>query len=204
MSDPTNPQEVDRWVLEQSSSPVEWDHKAFLYWDPQSLAVVPVDSWRNEQFGAVALTVSEGSLSERARITLGPVAETGPPPGCDIVDPDGLDLAEDSELFWILQEGASFMRCGDGSIRTLPGHYCESLENFGFPVDELGAFGVPQDIVDDLVGGAVTLDVCWPEGGFDRQIRRSVVVGDVLWTIGYRTVQSNDLGTLQPLGTVGL
>ncbi len=71
-------------------------------------------------------------------------------------------------------------------------------------MDELGAFGVPQDIVDDLVGGAVTLDVCWPEGGFDRQIRRSVVVGDVLWTIGYRTVQSNDLGTLQPLGTVGL
>ncbi len=204
VSDPTNPLEVDRWVLEQSSSPVEWDHKAFLYWEPQNLAVVPVDSWRGEQFGAVALAVGDGSLAERARIALGPVAQTGPPPGCEIVDTGDLGLSEDSELFWILEEGASFLRCDEGSARTLPGHYCESLENFGFPAEDLSAFGVPQDVVDDLVGGDASFDVCWPEGGFDRQVRRSVVVGDVLWTIGYRTVQSNDLATLQPLGTVGL
>ena len=71
VSNPSDPQEVDRWVLSQSNSPVEWDHKAFLYWAPESTAVVPVSSWRGDQIGAVALDVVDGSLLERGEIIQG-------------------------------------------------------------------------------------------------------------------------------------
>jgi hypothetical protein len=194
VGDPSNPLEVDRWVLERSSSQVEWDHKAFLWWEPESAAVVPVQSWQGGQFGAVALDVGDGTLSERGRITQGRPSESGPRPGCDIVERDDVDIDEGSELFWIFEEGALVVLCDDEAARGVPGYSCEPLENIGYPEDE----------TDALRGDAATVDLCWPEGDRNREIRRSVVIGDVLWTVGWSTVQANDFASLDPIGRVDI
>ncbi len=192
--DPSDPREVDRWVLQQSNSLVEWDHKAFLYWAPEALAVVPVSSWRGDQIGAVALDVIDGSLIERGEITQGVSDDRGPRPGCEIVDRDDVAVEEGTELFWIFEEGGTVVRCDDADVRGLPGFYCEPLEAYGFGPEEF----------DAIVGDAEVADLCWPEGDASREIQRSVVIGDVLWTIGYRSVQANDLASLERLGTVDL
>ncbi len=116
VSDPARPAEVDRWVLEDSSSSVEWDHRAFLHWAPESLAVVPFD-WAPGGAGAVALRIGDGDLEEVATIV-----QDGGPSG----------------------------------------------------------------------------------GGWTQRVARSVVVGDVLWTVGDFVVQANDLGTLDKLGAIVL
>jgi hypothetical protein len=76
VSDPSDPRRVDQFTLsEGSSSQVEYDHHAFLYWEPTGLAMVPVQQWwfddKSESvfFGAVGLTVDEeGDLEEIRRL----------------------------------------------------------------------------------------------------------------------------------------
>ncbi len=47
VSDPAHPSRLDQVSLgdQGSSSAVEYDHKAFLYWAPTGLAVLPVTAW---------------------------------------------------------------------------------------------------------------------------------------------------------------
>ncbi|MGD2061463.1 MAG: beta-propeller domain-containing protein, partial [Acidimicrobiia bacterium] len=76
VSDLANPERVDTYTLsEGTSSQVEYDHHAFLYWD--DLAVVPVQKWwwdesrgKDESFmGAIGLRVGDdGRLVEVGRI----------------------------------------------------------------------------------------------------------------------------------------
>lgn len=76
VSDPSDPHRVDTYTLaEGSNSQVEYDHHAFLYWEPERLAIIPVQQWRWDDnsedafFGAIGLKVSEGgSLAEIDRI----------------------------------------------------------------------------------------------------------------------------------------
>lgn len=72
VSDPADPRRVDTYTLsEGSNSQVEYDHHAFLYWEPERLAMVPVQQWQWDDkgeevfFGVVGLRVrSDGSLDE--------------------------------------------------------------------------------------------------------------------------------------------
>jgi uncharacterized secreted protein with C-terminal beta-propeller domain len=76
VSDLSQPRRVDQFTLsEGSSSQVEYDHHAFLYWGETGLAMVPVQQWswdgKSESafFGAVGLTVDEdGDLREVRRL----------------------------------------------------------------------------------------------------------------------------------------
>jgi uncharacterized secreted protein with C-terminal beta-propeller domain len=76
VSDLTQPTKIDQFTLsEGSSSQVEYDHHAFLYWAPTGLAMVPVQQWwwdeRTESgfLGAVALAVDDsGELTEIRRL----------------------------------------------------------------------------------------------------------------------------------------
>ena len=76
VSDPSAPSRVDQFTLsEASSSQVEYDHHAFLYWEPTGLAMVPVQQWSwdgktdSSFLGAVGLTVDEaGNLEETRRL----------------------------------------------------------------------------------------------------------------------------------------
>jgi Beta propeller domain len=73
VSDPGRPVEVERLQL-GGSSDVEYDHRAFLYWEPKELAVMPLQVWgdraRPEFSGAVGLRAGpESGLQEVARIS---------------------------------------------------------------------------------------------------------------------------------------
>jgi uncharacterized secreted protein with C-terminal beta-propeller domain len=76
VADPADPRRIDQFTLsEGSSSQVEYDHHAFLYWEQTGLAMVPVQQWwwdgeRESVFlGAVGLTVDDrGNLGEIARL----------------------------------------------------------------------------------------------------------------------------------------
>ena len=129
VTDPAEPTRVAQLDLgADASSEVEFDHRAFLWWD--GLAVLPLNRWSwddrtgNEDYrtGAVGIDVDTGTraLAERGRIT----------------------------------------------------HIDQSAG----------------------IGGAGTLD---PWG---TEIRRSVVVDDVLLTLSERGLLASDLATLEPVG----
>jgi hypothetical protein len=75
VSDPANPTRIDQVTLsEGSNSQVEYDHHAFLYWEPTGLAMVPVQQWfwdENKEevfFGAVGFDVGDTDLTELRRL----------------------------------------------------------------------------------------------------------------------------------------
>lgn len=75
VSEPSDPRRVDQITLsEGSNSQVEYDHHAFLYWEPTGLAMVPVQQWwwdddsESAFFGAVGFEVdADGELKEIQR-----------------------------------------------------------------------------------------------------------------------------------------
>lgn len=78
VSDLSAPAEEARLSFPGSSSPVEHDHRAFLWWADQRLAVIPLETWGEWSdgrpatpfLGAVGVEVgADGSLRERGRVT---------------------------------------------------------------------------------------------------------------------------------------
>jgi uncharacterized secreted protein with C-terminal beta-propeller domain len=58
VSDPAHPKRLDAFTLGRTSSQVESDHRAFLWWPRTSLAVLPVQTHLDTPFlGAVGLRV---------------------------------------------------------------------------------------------------------------------------------------------------
>ena len=119
VSDPADPRTLDTLVLEGGSSEVEWDARAFLWWAPEELAVVPMSNWDNGFNGAVALVVST-----------------------DAADPKI-------------------------TMRTRISH------------------DIDQESDEDSWGY-----------DWDRQITRSMIINDDLWTLSRSYLQANDLETL--------
>jgi hypothetical protein len=74
VTDLAAPTEVATWSLPDSSSGVEWDHHAFLYWPATRQLVLPVNVWspdgryENGFFGAVVLSVDRTGITELGRI----------------------------------------------------------------------------------------------------------------------------------------
>lgn len=60
VSDPRDPRRLDALSLPGGYSEVEYDHRAFLYWEPAKLAVVPVQSMRDA--GALGVGVAGDEL----------------------------------------------------------------------------------------------------------------------------------------------
>ena len=71
VSDPADPRTLDTLVVEGGSSEVEWDARAFLWWEPKKLAVVPVSDWNDSGALALRVTADAGSaeIEQVARIT---------------------------------------------------------------------------------------------------------------------------------------
>ena len=61
---------LDQYYREGAQSGVEWDPHAFLYWEDQSIAVLPVSDWSSYdgEFGAVVLNIGDDTLTEAAWI----------------------------------------------------------------------------------------------------------------------------------------
>ena len=76
VSNPADPRQVDKLTLSKgSNSEVEYDHHAFLYWEPTGLVMIPVQQywWDSEKesafIGAIGLEVdSDGDLHEIRRV----------------------------------------------------------------------------------------------------------------------------------------
>jgi uncharacterized secreted protein with C-terminal beta-propeller domain len=45
VSDPSNPRRLFKRTIDDGTSEVEWDQKAFLYWPANGLSVVPIQKW---------------------------------------------------------------------------------------------------------------------------------------------------------------
>ncbi|KAI0557986.1 hypothetical protein FGB62_243g022 [Gracilaria domingensis] len=71
VSDRTNPRELSSWTFPNSRTTAQWDHRAFLYWEPESVAVLPVSTnFGSARFvGSVVLEISDDNIEERGRIT---------------------------------------------------------------------------------------------------------------------------------------
>ena len=77
VSDLKNPERIAQMTLaKNSNSTVEYDHRAFLYWQPADLAVIPMQRWSWDErdgkeeafFGAIGIDVGNGDLREIAPI----------------------------------------------------------------------------------------------------------------------------------------
>jgi hypothetical protein len=76
VSDPSRPVRLHRHALASgSSSEVEYDHRAFLYWPATGLTVVPIEEWasggrEDEVFtGAVGFRVARGGIAPVGRLS---------------------------------------------------------------------------------------------------------------------------------------
>jgi len=84
-SDPERPRQVDKWTAPGTGSQVEWNHHAFLWWAPKSLAVLPVEGWWRDPStpgmtsGAVALNVTESGIGEARALPTPAGAPSGSP-----------------------------------------------------------------------------------------------------------------------------
>ena len=137
VSDPGSPQRVAQMPLGQNaSSEVEYDHRAFLFWD--GLALVPFTSYGSD----------DGTSDQFLSGLLG-------------IDVDVDTLAERGTVTHIGQSG--------------------------------GAIGEPAPI-----DGTSRIAPSDPDGEWNAQIRRSVIIGDTLLTISGKGVMASDLATLAP------
>ena len=202
VSDPANPTEVATWTLANANSPAEWDHRAFQWLADRKLAIVPTQNWSGES-GAVLLRVDDETISEVGTISHEEV-KSDPSSDCDVVDTSG--LGENNELFWIGQEeGARVQYCGADDNGSYGSWYCDVI-----PLEELRFWGEEETMtafIEDLAGGDVgpedRIELCWPDGGdWRRQIQRSLVIGDTLWTVSIAQLQANNLDDLRTTGTV--
>jgi uncharacterized secreted protein with C-terminal beta-propeller domain len=71
VSDLARPQRLSVRGVGGSSSEVEYDHHAFLYWGPEKLAVIPVSVYGpgNPFVGAIGFRVGKSEIDEVDRIT---------------------------------------------------------------------------------------------------------------------------------------
>jgi hypothetical protein len=81
VADRTSPRRIDQLRLgPDTMTSVEFDHRAFLYWPDEQLAVLPVDAWSQGKTGATVLTVDpEGGVAERGMVQH-PPRDGVPPP----------------------------------------------------------------------------------------------------------------------------
>jgi len=83
VSDPANPERVHQITFGSGSSDVEYDHRAFLWWAPESMAVVPMQTWDEgtQISGGVGIDVEGRTLEERGRLESPETADcSGPIP----------------------------------------------------------------------------------------------------------------------------
>ncbi|HHC09290.1 MAG TPA: benzoate transporter [Actinobacteria bacterium] len=104
VSDPTAPRRLAKLTFDGANSEVEWDHRAFLWWD--GLAVLPMQRWsfdertgKEDAFaGAIVLEVSPTKITRRGEVT-------HRCPGCGWASPIRRSLVIDDVLYTVSETG---------------------------------------------------------------------------------------------------
>lgn len=185
VSDPADPREIDTWTLADAQSGVEWDHRAFLWWAPENLMIVPVWSWRNEVpgGGAVFEVTRERGLDYQGLITHSTE---------DFVFSTDCYHEFDSEAVSEGWEIPLLLVCTPGQVGNPVGYDCETV-----PVAAARNWDIDTDALDIEVSDEDRIQLCWPQDRGDAErIGRSLVIGDDIWTLSRSLLQSNDLETL--------
>jgi hypothetical protein len=203
VADPTTPVEVANWTHDDANSPAEYDHRAFTYPPEQRIAVVPIQSWNDSEInGAVLVRIDDSSITEIGRVTHVKPEEA---PTSDCTELTGDDFpSEQSELHYMTTEDYGHVQiCDPGQDGGYGSYYCDPI-----PLARLSDWGVPTAEVEALEARfdpESTIEICWPDdGNWRRQIQRSLVIGDNLWTMSYDSLQANALGGLAQVASVDL
>lgn len=71
VSDLSKPAILSTWSLPESSPAVKYDERGFLFWQPESVAILPVSRYTGPTpfGGAVVLDVSGANIAERGRVS---------------------------------------------------------------------------------------------------------------------------------------
>ena len=198
VSDPAAPREMAVWTAPDSTSPVEYDHRAFQMIG--STAIVPVQGWHGDFNGAVLVDLANG-ITEIGRLSHTSIDGQ---PSSDCREITGADLTpEESELSWMVQEGYGRVQlCEPQAAGGWGGWYCDVI-----PIDQIGAW-YGTTAADDLaaLGAGVDdrLETCWPDDGYQEAIQRSLVIDDTLWTFTPSAAQANALDGLAVLTHLSL
>jgi hypothetical protein len=129
VSNPAEPVRLQQYTLPSGTSAVEYDHRAFLWWGAENLAIIPHDGYdRGWSYNAaIGLDVGADAITERGRIdhldeaaVTSPISTPAPcPPEVVCIDDGGIDLRD--------PYGATIVRSlviGD-QVWTVSGHGVE-------------------------------------------------------------------------------
>ena len=224
VSDPSNPREADKLDFDGGSSAVEFDHRAFLWWEDSSLAVVPVKNDRSGLTGALGIRIRQGqeagepfyAITLEQRITHDDLHLQGNRGACGWYRLPA-EVSQDDAITKICPDNiTSYAR----EAATPESHHCDQADQFtAIELRQLAAafaglaeassktgnsdgLGSASDLVRDLSGASHTggyhFQICTPDFDFQAPaILRSLVVEENLWTVSAELLQANDLNTLQ-------
>ena len=191
VSDPGSPTELGTWIYggdRYSSSGIEYDRKAFLWWAEDSLAAVPVNDYDSGFNGVVLLRVTPEGITEFGRIDQ--TNDQLGQPTCEVV-PDQ-ELASPN---YYPNPGQIVQACGNGEDGGIDGYDCYQV-----PASDLESYGLPATVAPQ----DGFLEVCTPPYNSSSPIQRTVVVGENLWTVSYQWIQANAKDTLEQVAKFSL
>jgi len=186
-----DPLEVATWAAPDGWNNIGWDHRSFLWWGAEDIAVVPVTLWSENWSGAVVLKVADGSITEMGRIDH--IDDGFVPGSTDCAEIDPADVSSpgqggyDSELSYIVSEGSTkVLLCESSDEGGASGFQCEADPWFQSEAAKVGI---------DLTDGQ-RIEVCWPVGNEVHQIARTMMLpGGELWSL---STMYGDLSGQQP------
>jgi len=211
VSDLDNPTALDTWAPGGGgSSSAEWDHRAFLWWAPLDLAVLPFQDWNSGEAAAVALRIADGTITEVGRIDHLVASDEEEPvveAPCPTIDPGELGL--DEIQIGLPLDRAVYMLCDEDTWPEMKGFWCQTFgQEDWFDIAE--GLGVGPDVLQifvELVPEGQQLTTCLPEEydyNWAPPIQRTLVIGEDLWSYSYGRLQANALDGLDRTDVVNL
>ncbi len=219
VSDLARPAELAKWVVPGSTTGVEVDHKAFLWWPATKTLVLPLNQW-----GATPVPMPMPAEGGATSGSSGISAPSNAPAydqgfhGAVVLKVDrATGIGEQGRISHRIEKPANL---GETDCRVVPaGELGPRAKEMGTVPDGMlvlicgpgatgGAVGYSCNRIDDaslrsmapdspiVVPDGGWFEYCWASWNQPNPIARSLVIGTHLWTMSTRHLQANDLSTL--------